>query len=1072
MVGGILLEHFARPIETGQHQFTHPIPVSDISLRASWHVSIKVSHGHSDQRIVSFNPKHRGLIDRCRYRCVKVTATHHQLEIRCVECTSDLIMSSPPSIVVTNLQEDEVLSYPLVLFEGRVTGVHTNAADLFLEARLDHLRSSLWPISSPSGHFKAFVLLPLPGKFAVTLRLEGVIERSFSIEYRPRVTRYVVKFHFQVCSDSDAHHSFDAPPGVDNSDAAAIARVRFNAVVLQMATAELMHAAGLGRQTFAMQFAADGLPEVAVLRSSFENARARSVDDQELINLVEKDIVAKGLDDHPEFDFKHAVVLGCSWYNPKTRKAEGHTALGGGKVGVFGSCGLHTWPAHLGEISACCMNNTQIDQRYLLDDSCFRGTYWANFSTGIGAMLHEIGHTFGLGHSTSGIMARGFDDLNRLLCVYQADPCSPQMGFHRSTTQGWLELNHAAIREVVQREGAHWNAGSARLLRHCPWISGFAKPSLIGPTVSWDDSVCGPVGHGEYNGKQVKLPESHPSMSVADEIGAVMIDAGQYVNRLESFTRAQVSEMHHNEPLRAAGDKHWFVLAAGEYITRVDIRAMAWIDGLQLFTNLRSSRWFGGTGGELHALQAANGWRVCSFFGSRGDSYVGKLGLRCLPVQSFVLPLRSVEPNDNSSAISSFPPAGKALEDGSKTPFSITLQVIGAVVVRCGRFVESIRVLSPDEATANTRDPRAYRSNEHVFELVSGEKLIKLEVYSGHWVDCIRFTTTLRVGPWLGGGRGPNNTVMECPAGHHICGLHGIFGKQYVGSVGSLYCADSMTLELQNQVEETFEYPTKPRAFRVMREVPFLSEIVAQPRRQPLGILVATQDSSVISVQAFDSAQQFDELVNKLHSDLLVLNSPYQVYCVPLTSGEKLVQIDVSFCPASVSDPYTVIDGICFHTTVRCSSWFGALHEENLRFFMAPTGTSVTQLNGAYIGGILTDLIGVVGTAEVNSNPFAPDARVLVDAGAYDVRLQAASPYFGIESVLLVKDNNGDNLDQHAWAWNQDGQPCPRVWRVPQQILESQIEGANRKATLLQEYLVGAIDYGGAYSKSPPTGRL
>ncbi|KAE8914548.1 hypothetical protein PF005_g16666 [Phytophthora fragariae] len=977
-----------------------------------------------------------------------------------------------PSIVVTNLQEDEVLSYPLVLLEGFVTNLHphSSSSDLFLEARLDPLRSSLWPISAPSGHFKAFVLLPAVGQFAVTLRLAGATERVFCIEYRPRVTRYMVQFHYQICSDSDARDGFDAPPGVDNSDAAAIAKVRFNALVLQMATAELMHAAGLGRQTFAMQFAADGLPDVKLLRCSFTNAYARSVDGQELIHLVEEDIEATGVDDNVEFDLKHAVVLGCSRFNKKTGKAEGHTALGGGKVGVFGSCGLHTWPTHVGEISACCLNNNRIDQRHLLDDSCFRGTFWANFSTGIGAMLHEIGHTIGLGHATSGIMARGFDDMNRLLCVYQADPHSSQMGFNRASPQGWLELNHAAIREVVHREGAHWNAGSAQLLRHCPWISGYAQSSLIGPTVSWDDSVRGPVGHGQFNGTQVDLPERNPSMSEADEIGAVMIDAGKYANRLESFTRAQVSEMEKSEPLRAAGDKHWFVLVAGEHITRVEIRAMAWIDGLQLHTNLRSSRWFGGTGGTLHALQAADGWRVSSFFGTRGDSYVGKLGLRCLPISSPALSPRSEKLLANGTAISSFPPAGKALEDGPKTPFSITLPEIGAVVIQCGRFVESIRVLSPEEAAANSRDPKVYRSNEHVFELSPGEKLVKLEVYSGHWVDCVRFTTTLRVGPWFGGGRGPNYKVMECPAGHQICGLHGVLGKQYVGSLGSLYCADSGALEPLTKVVGTAESPTKSRLFWIMKMAQVSNETVVKAGQPPLGIVLATQGGAVTSVQSFDSAQQFDELVNQLHSSVIALGSPYQVHCVPLVPGEKLLQIDVSFRPASVSDLYTVIDGICFHTTTRCSSWFGAYREENLRFFMAPAGASVIQLGGVYTGGILTDLTGVVGTTEVNSSSFVPDGRVLTDSGAYDVRLEAASPDFGIQSVLLVDENKGDHRDQHAWTWKQEG-PCPRVWRVPQRILEDQIEGIDRKATLFQEYLVGAIDSGGAYSKTPAPGR-
>ena len=53
-----------------------------------------------------------------------------------------------------------------------------------------------------------------------------------------------------------------------------------------------------------------------------------------------------------------------------------------------------------------------------------RQFYWANYSTGLGASLHELGHTFDLGHTSEGIMARGFDDLYRMFLV---DPWIPPL---------------------------------------------------------------------------------------------------------------------------------------------------------------------------------------------------------------------------------------------------------------------------------------------------------------------------------------------------------------------------------------------------------------------------------------------------------------------------------------------------------------------------------------------------------------------------------------------------------------------------------------------------------------------
>ena len=51
-----------------------------------------------------------------------------------------------------------------------------------------------------------------------------------------------------------------------------------------------------------------------------------------------------------------------------------------------------------------------------------RGSYWANYATGLGASMHELGHCFDLAHTPGGIMGRGFDDFNCVFSLWTNPP--------------------------------------------------------------------------------------------------------------------------------------------------------------------------------------------------------------------------------------------------------------------------------------------------------------------------------------------------------------------------------------------------------------------------------------------------------------------------------------------------------------------------------------------------------------------------------------------------------------------------------------------------------------------------
>ncbi|VEL27533.1 unnamed protein product [Protopolystoma xenopodis] len=80
----------------------------------------------------------------------------------------------------------------------------------------------------------------------------------------------------------------------------------------------------------------------------------------------------------------------------------------------MGCATLHFWPDSLDSLLCHLTDCTFIDARVFPNDTAYRNTHWAAFATGLGAVWHELGHCFGLEHTTSGIMHRA-DDLH--LCL-------------------------------------------------------------------------------------------------------------------------------------------------------------------------------------------------------------------------------------------------------------------------------------------------------------------------------------------------------------------------------------------------------------------------------------------------------------------------------------------------------------------------------------------------------------------------------------------------------------------------------------------------------------------------------
>jgi len=309
--------------------------------------------------------------------------------------------SATPS--VSNHMPDSEVRYPVVLLRGSVgEGTKTLAVT---NASSNRDTKEMQGIVN-GGDFKVLAEL-VPGENNLSIS-DGVGEPlAMTLKYKPQTNPYYVRVVWMTDKEGDT----DYPTCLEDDPQNYEDKLDAMAKLLQTFTAERMHDEGFGRKTFNLELDEEGKVKVHTLATPEAKEHYYGLGDQTWWREI-----ARWLNrEHRDPFVKNLVIAAYTSKDPETGKLSAHTALGGGNLGLFGGASVFSWPDSLADVQPTFMDNAKFDATHVHDDSAGRSTIWGLASTTMGAVLHEMGHAFGLPHCQDGrcIMTRGFDRLNR-----------------------------------------------------------------------------------------------------------------------------------------------------------------------------------------------------------------------------------------------------------------------------------------------------------------------------------------------------------------------------------------------------------------------------------------------------------------------------------------------------------------------------------------------------------------------------------------------------------------------------------------------------------------------------------
>ncbi|RZC31835.1 zinc metalloproteinase [Asbolus verrucosus] len=416
-------------------------------------------------------------------------------------------MACNHEIMIDNFNPEETVHYSVIIIKGHVKNKPKSTCQT--EQIYVNPGSTNSYFKIVDGKFKVLSELKL-GQNSIILKYCCLTTTVF-INYAPRQSNLSVLPLYIICEGHDG--KFQAPETQQNDIDSACKRITLCSKLLQSVIAEKLNEQNQRRKTFKLE------DDCRVFRSKLNYLEARKMTQEELWTSLGREIANS---DIGREEIKFLGFLSCTKYcgegyeenffhDDIVKLTQAYVALGGGGLALFGTACLYTWPEDVSHVIEKFEDCSLIDRRQFMDDSCYRGTFGACFSTTLGSVLHELCHTFDLGHTGNGIMGRGFDDIYKVFVSFKSE----RSGDIRRTFQNSIEFEEKfdtgllsdrlaekkkgfSVKDEsskIEQDGTFWTRSCLTFLSYHKWMNDFefSKNDVIkfDPVTKFLSSIAG-----------------------------------------------------------------------------------------------------------------------------------------------------------------------------------------------------------------------------------------------------------------------------------------------------------------------------------------------------------------------------------------------------------------------------------------------------------------------------------------------------------------------------------------------------------------------------------------------------